>query len=366
MEDFDSLVVGGGFHGCMVAAHLAERGHRTLLVENDTELLRRASVANQGRLHLAFPQSLESARRSQVNLQRFAAEFPDCVTADHATFHAVGRSAPKVTAAQLHTFYRQLGVAIDVAPESVRRLFDPAHIDAVFRVEEAVIDAAKLRRRAEDRLAGSGAEVRLETDVHEVKPLADGSLRVTLSNGGVRARRVFNCADSHLNTLQHRSGLPPLPLRHELAEVVVVDVPPPLKQAGLTILSGPFFSLTPSPSTPHHALSHTRFAPHAGWGDLGPDAPTPDEILAKVAHQTGFERMRREATRYIPCLGDLRYQRSFWEVKSFPLDRDASFAFQSHAGCRNLHAVLGTRIDCVYDLLDRVSRLLGERSLAAA
>jgi glycine/D-amino acid oxidase-like deaminating enzyme len=366
MEDFDSLVVGGGFHGCMVAAHLAERGGRTLLVENDTELLRRAAVANQGRLHLTFPQSLESARHALDNSRRFAAEFHDCVNADHATFLAVGRSAPKVTAAQLHTFYRQLGVAIDVAPEPVRRLFDPAHIDAVFRVEEAVIDAAKLRRRMEDRLAMSGAEVRLETDAHEVKPLVGGSLRVTLSSGVVHARRVFNCADSRLNTLHHRSGLPPLPLRHELAEVVFVDVPSPLKQAGLTILSGPFFSLTPSPSMPYHALSHTRFAPHAGWGDLGPDAPTPDEILAKVAHQTGFERMRREATRYVPCLGDLRYQRSAWEVKTFPLDGDASFAFQPHAGCRNLHAVLGARIDGVYDLLDWVRQLLpGAASRAA-
>jgi glycine/D-amino acid oxidase-like deaminating enzyme len=365
MEDFDSLVVGGGLLGCMAAARLGELGHRTLLVEPDADLPRPDFLPSPGRLHLSYHPSPEAGRRSLANLRRFAAEFRDCVSTSHATLLAVGRAAPKVTAAQLHAFHQQFGAPITVAPEVVRRLFDPVHVETVFLAEEAVIDPARLRERLQDRLAAGRVELLADTSALEVKPLASGLLRVTLSGGAVRARRVFNCGGPRLNALQHRSGLPPLPVRHELAEAVVVEAPPPLHQAGLTILSGPFFSLTPASATPHHTLSHTRFSPHAGWADLGPAGPTPEEVLARVAKQTGFERMRREASRYMPCLGNLRYQGSGWEVKTSPLD-GAAFAFHAHAGCRNLHAVVGERVDCLYDVLDRLERVAGERSVAAA
>ncbi|MFO0842718.1 MAG: FAD-dependent oxidoreductase [Gemmataceae bacterium] len=365
MEDFDSLVVGGGLLGCMVAAHLAKFGGRVLLVEKGPALLGRGSLADQGRLHLAFPQATDAARRARHNLQRFTDEFRDCVAEGHASFHAVCRSA-KVTAGQIDALYRQVGVSVKLAPEPVRRLFDPAHIEAVFLVEEVVIDVARLRHQMEDRLAAAGAEVRLATSAQEVKPLPGGSLRVQLPGGAVRARQVFNCAGSRLNEFQHRSGLPPLPLRHELTEVVYVDGPPQLQHSGMVIHGGPSFSLTPSPSTTHLAFQQARFAAHAAWADLGPEGPAADEVLARVAHQTGFERMRREAGRFVPCLGDLRYRRSVWEVKASPTDADAPFVLRAHAGCRNLHAVLGSRIDGVFDALDCVDRLLGERSRAAA
>ena len=40
--DFDSLVVGGGFHGCMIASHLASLRQRVLLVEKEDDLLPRS------------------------------------------------------------------------------------------------------------------------------------------------------------------------------------------------------------------------------------------------------------------------------------------------------------------------------------
>src|SRR5262245_1431800 len=99
MADFDTLVVGGGFTGCMVAGHLAARGRRVLLVEKQADLMTRASFADPGRLHLAFPQSLEAGFRNRVALVRFASEFRSCIAAEHPTFYALGRSAPKLTAA---------------------------------------------------------------------------------------------------------------------------------------------------------------------------------------------------------------------------------------------------------------------------
>lgn len=52
---YDDVVVGGGFYGCMLAAHLSRsRGRRVLLLEAAGELLGRASFANQARVHNGY------------------------------------------------------------------------------------------------------------------------------------------------------------------------------------------------------------------------------------------------------------------------------------------------------------------------
>jgi glycine/D-amino acid oxidase-like deaminating enzyme len=364
----ETLVVGGGFYGCAIAAHLAAGGRRVLLVEKHAGLLRRASYANQARVHQGYhyPRSLVTGYRSRANYARFLDEFKPCIDSGFAKFYAVGRSFSKVTAAQFHLFCRRIGAPIAQAPEAVRRLFDPEHIEEVFRVEEAAFDAVKLRDLMERRLQQAGVEVALQTAAERVAGLPDGSLLVTLQSGEatrqVRAGRVFNCTYSQLNALLYCSGLPAVPLKHELAEMALVEVPGPLRRVGVTVMCGPFFSLMPFPSTPWHTLSHVRYTPHASWGELGPDGPTPHEVLDQVAKETGYERMRRDAARYMPCLAGLGYQRSLWEVKTvLPVnenDDGRPILFQTHVGVRNLHCVLGAKIDNVYDVLEQIDQLL--------
>jgi glycine/D-amino acid oxidase-like deaminating enzyme len=368
MADCDTLVIGGGFYGCMIAAHLAAQGDRVLLVEKHAGLLQRASFANQARVHQGYhyPRSLVTGYRSRINYARFLDEFRPAIDAGFAKFYAIGRAFSKVTAAQFHLFCRRIGAPIEQAPEAISRLFDPAHIEAVFRVEEAAFDAVKLRELMERRLANTRVEVALETVAEEVTGQADRSLRITLHSGEtsrqVHARRVFNCTYSQLNDLLYRSGLPAVPLKHELAEMALVEVPGPLRRTGVTVMCGPFFSLMPFPSTSWHTLSHVRYTPHASWGELGPDGPSPHEVLEQVAKQTGFERMRRDAARYMPCLDGLSYQRSLWEVKTvLPVndnDDGRPILFQTHVGVRNLHCVLGAKIDNVYDILEQIDQLL--------
>lgn len=368
MMDCDTLVVGGGFYGCMIAAHLGACGERVLLVEKGAGLLRRASLANQARVHQGYhyPRSLVTGCRSRSNYARFLTEFRPAIDAGFAKFYAVGRAFSKITAGQFHHFCRRIGAPITPAPEAVRRLFDPEHIEAVFRVEEAAFDAVRLTEILADRLECARVEVALETCADRVVPLGDGGLVVTLTTAAgqrqVRVSQVFNCTYSQLNALLYRSGLPAVPLKHELAELCLVEVPGPLRRLGITVMCGPFFSLMPFPSTAWHTLSHVRYTPHASWGELGPEGPTPHEVLDRVVKQTGFERMRRDAARFVPCLTDLRYQRSLWEVKTvLPVnehDDGRPILLQLHAGVRNLHCVLGAKIDNIYDVLERIDQLL--------
>ena len=59
---------------------------------------------------------------------------------------------------------------------------------------------------------------------------------------------VFCCGYAQTNAVAAASGLPVIPLKHELAEMALVEVPPALKQWGVTVMDGPFFSCMPFPT----------------------------------------------------------------------------------------------------------------------
>ena len=50
-EQYDFLIIGGGIFGIYAALYLAKHGLRTCIVEKEKELLKKASIVNQARLH---------------------------------------------------------------------------------------------------------------------------------------------------------------------------------------------------------------------------------------------------------------------------------------------------------------------------
>jgi hypothetical protein len=83
----------------------------------------------------------------------------------------------------------------------------------------------------------------------------------------IESARVFNCTYSMLNQTLVASGLPMLALKHELTELALVEVPPMLRNLGITVMDGPFFSVMPFPARGLHTLSHVRYTPHYAWHD---------------------------------------------------------------------------------------------------
>lgn len=81
---------------------------------------------------------------------------------------------------------------------------------------------------------------------------------------------VFNCTYASLNQVIHGSSLELIPLKHEMTEMAIVDVPDELKHLGITVMCGPFFSVMPFPSVQMnghylHSFSHVRYTPHYEW-----------------------------------------------------------------------------------------------------
>ncbi|MBL8859319.1 MAG: FAD-dependent oxidoreductase [Planctomycetes bacterium] len=372
----DALVVGGGFFGAWLALDLARRGLSVVLLERERELLQRASLKNQARVHNGYhyPRSILTGLRSRVNSERFLNEFEDCVDQSFSMYYAVARRLSNVTAAQFKQFCARIGAPLAPAPRAIRDLFDPAAVEDVFTAEEWAFDAVKLAARLRSALARERVDVRTGCEALAFEPGTAQAGRIAtrarvLSTGEeliFASEHAFNCTYASLNDVLARSGIEKLALKIEHTEIVLVDVPEPLKNVGVTVMCGPFFSVMPFPSNGLHTLSHVRYTPHAAWQDRESDE----------ANQARFERLPRrsnaafmlkDAERYLPLASKFEVRDSFFELKAVlpqsEADDSRPILFKRDAGLAGLNCVLGGKIDNVYDMSRELDSLLAVRGL---
>jgi glycine/D-amino acid oxidase-like deaminating enzyme len=357
---YDAIIVGGGIYGCFIALRLAQT-RRVTLIEREPRLLSRASFHNQARVHggYHYPRSLLTALRSRANAPRFLDLFKDAIRSDFEHYYAIGSRRSNVTAHQFVQFCRRIGADIAPAPSAVERLFCADLIEAVVAVREFVFDAQKLRECLEVRLGEVGVEVRTAHEVLRIDRDAKGHLRAHIRDAGTRSMgeasctTLYNCTYSRLNELLVRSGLETLRLTHEATETALVEVPPNLEGRCITVMCGPFFSLMPFPSLNLVALTHVTYTPHYAWAEDPAKADVPPHIPA-FPLPSRFDRMQRDAARYLPALQACTYTRSLWEVKTLlpqsSVNDSRPILFRRDRSNANVISVLGGKVDNIFDL----------------
>lgn len=361
----DALIVGGGFYGARLALMLRATGRSVLLVEREAQLLDRASLRNQARVHNGYhyPRSLLTSLRSRLNYARFLDEYADCVDRSFPHYYAIGRGMSKITASQFVEFCRRIGAPVAPAPDRVSRLFNRARIDAVFAVDECAFDTDNLRARVSRELERAGVIVHLETEATVARDTVV-ELRDAHGLATVVADLTLNCTYSGINRLLVASGASPIPTKHELAEMALVEPPSELEGAAVTVMDGPFFSMMPYPSRRGlFTLSHVRYTPHASWYE--PDDPVTPDLATRSSR---FLHMVRDAERYLPAMRGCRHVDSLWEIKTVmprsEQDDSRPILLQRSAEMPNLITVLGAKIDSVYDVEEALAELLALRPAA--
>lgn len=368
----NTLVVGGGFFGAWLALELARRGRSVVLFEREAALLQRASFHNQARVHNGYhyPRSILTGLRSRVNSERFLAEFGDCIERRFTMYYAVARRQSNVTAAQFQSFCRRIQAPLRPPPRAIRELFDRNAIEDVFESEEWAFDATRLSARLVESLAQAGVVVRTRSEVLGFERGTNTSTRVVarvrdLDSGAETthgAEHAFNCAYSGINDLLRRSKLAPLALRQEFTELVLVKVPDELREVGVTVMCGPFFSFMPFPPRGLHTLSHVRYTPHASWLDRD-ETEENAARFARLPRRSNAVFMIKDAERYFPAAARFQVAGSLWELKTVlpqsESDDSRPILFKRDAGLPGLHCILGGKIDNVYDMGRELDPVLG-------
>ena len=373
-SNYGAVVIGGGFYGARLALTLRRRGLRVLLVEREATLLARASTRNQARVHNGYhyPRSILTSLRSRLNYRRFLDDYRDCVHTGFTHYYAVARGMSKVSASQFVEFCKRIEAPLAQAPSRVTKLFDGSRIDAVFQVEEGAFDAAALRSRMTRELKSAGVDVMLSTEAVSVQS-TPGGVEIALHRLApapvyravcppVHAELALNCTYSRLNHVLTASNAEPIPAKHELTELALVEPPEALGGAAVTVMDGPFFSLMPYPSRGLYTLSHVRYTPHYNWHD---EEDCPVVEVRTVDGVSRFDHMVRDATRYLPAMRDTQYVDSLWEIKTVmprsEKDDSRPILLRRCAEHPALITVLGAKIDSVYDVEDALLAELDQR-----
>lgn len=238
-------VIGGGLFGCYAAVLLADRGHDVVLIEQDEALLTRASFVNQARLHtgLHYPRSLLTATEALGHHRTFRARWPEAVR-DFMQIYAVATHNSRTTGSDFAAFIDRLGLPTEeIDPE---RWFWPGTVSRAFVVEEPAFDARVLRSILAKEIADRpNISVRLGSIVTGGSVGPDASV-VRLSTGEtLEVDGLVLAVYAGTNGLRAALGLDPLPLTFELTEVVLGTVSSELRDVGLTVMDGPFWSLMP-------------------------------------------------------------------------------------------------------------------------
>lgn len=375
--NWDVIVVGGGFYGLYLAEFLAGHHSRVRLVEREPALMRRASYTNQARVHQGYhyPRSVLTAQRSQVNFPRFVEEFRPAIDDTFEKIYAIARGMSKVTAEQFFTSMSRIGAPIRLAEKRIRNLFDFAVVDDVFLTQEYAFDSVKLMGLISERVKNAGVEVSLNTNANRVQSLPGGGLRVELTGPGgdetITAGDVFVCGYAQTNAIAIASGLPVIPLKHELAEMSLVAVPPALRKLGITVMDGPFFSCMPFPPRGLHTLSHVRYTPHGHWlEDGGPGQADAYRVFDNADKRTAFAHMVRDAMRFVPSMAACEYRDSLWDVKTVlprsEADDSRPILFRPDHGAPGYHVVMGGKIDNVYDIADEIRKKFGWHDVSSS
>lgn len=359
------IIIGGGFFGLYLSEYLSIKGHRVTLIERENDFMQRASYVNQARVHNGYhyPRSILTALRSRISFPVFTDEFKGCIDSEFDKYYLIGKSLSKVTANQFKLFCDRIGAPCNYDSSFMNGILNKNLIEASFLTKEYAFDSMKLKNVMADRISASKVNVMLESEVVRVYASGNGTkLNAEILVDGclesIECDHVFNCTYSGINLINNQSGLDLVPLKHEMTEMCLVEVPNEIKNKGITIMCGPFFSVMPFPSQNLHSFSHVRYTPHYEWEDKNDNFIDSYKKHVSDKRHTAWNHMVKDGARYIPLLNECDYKKSIWDVKTILPRSDTNdsrpILFLPNYSVRGYHCIMGGKIDNVYDVIKSI------------
>ena len=348
-----------------VSEYLAKKGNKVILSERESDFMQRASYNNQARVHNGchYPRSVLTALRSKISFSKFISEFEDCIDHSFEKYYMISRVLSKVSAGQFMNFCHRIGIKCNEASGKITALANPYYIEKIFSVKEFAFNSKEIKKILYRRIQNAGVECYLNNNIQSVKKQGKKLMAHTDTPKGKEdigdLDMAFNCTYSMTNKVISNSKLEFIPLKHEMTEMSLVEVPEELKNVGITVVDGPFFSVMPFPAQGLHSFSHVRYTPHYEWHDeIGKSYK---DQSYKATKKSLWKYVLKDAERYIPVLSKCRYSGPIWEVKTvLPLSEyndSRPILFRPHCGLKGFHTIVGSKIDNVYDIIEVIENM---------
>ena len=366
-EIYDKIIIGAGLYGLYAAAFCGKKGEHVLVLEKEPDAFMRATYVNQARVHLGYhyPRSLSTAVSTVRYFDRFVSEYPECIKRDFRQVYATSRQFSWTQAAQFEKFAAAAGIPCHPVP--VEEFFKDGMCDGAFLTGEATFDAQILR----DSILKDIAELPSVTILylHGVCGIErkESSYVIKTNEGSFESSFILNATYAGVNEICSMAGFETFKIKYELCEVILCKVSDKLKDLGITVMDGPFFSVMPFGKTGLHSLTSVTFTPHETSYDKTAtfecqkhcqDGCRPGNLLncstcaSKPKSAWGY--MSKLANKYLKDEYKIEYVDSLYSMKPILMASDVD---DSRPTCIRIHSneptfisVLSGKITTVYDL----------------
>ena len=368
MTNYDKIIIGAGLYGLYAALFCAERGQNVMVLECDSSVFGRATYINQARVHQGYhyPRSISTAMKSAGYFERFNREYSFCINKEFEQIYATSSEFSWTDGRQFRDFCKDAGIPCEELHPG--NYFKEGMCDGAFRTREYTYDAMLLKDYFLTELKRFTNCVRIEygVEIQDIEKQHDAYI-INTKKGEYRSCFVLNATYAGANQILDMVGYEKLGIKYELCEIILCDVNDKLKEVGLTVMDGPFFSIMPFGRTGMHSLTSVTFTPHKTSYDELPTFRCQEKSggfctkrrlgncnICPVKPQTAFPYMANLARKYLLDEYGFEYKESLFSMKpilrSSEVDDSRPTVIRQYSEDPTFIGVLSGKINTVFDL----------------
>ena len=201
-----------------------------------------------------------TALKSAHYFQRFCDDYGFCIKRDFKQIYATSATLSWTNAEAFQKFCVDSNIPCDRIDE--KEYFVNGLCDGAFLTEEYTYDAMILRDFFLSELEKlESVDILYDQKINKVEEIDRNWI---VSSSGVQYETTFilNATYAGINEVQKMMKFDTFNIKYELCEIILCEVGDKLKNVGLTVMDGPFFSIMPFGKTGYHSLTSVTFTPH--------------------------------------------------------------------------------------------------------
>ena len=260
---YDKIIIGAGIYGLYSALFCGKRGENVVVLEKEDEAFKRATYINQARVHMGYhyPRSYSTAIKSAGYFERFHKDYSFSELTEFNQIYATSANFSWTNAEQFRKFCKNANIKCEDVP--TQKYFKDGLCDGCFLTREYTYDAKILRDYFLEEIAKyENVEIKYNSDIKSIGKKKE-VYEIKLDNGEeYESGFVLNATYASVNQILNMLGYEPFKIKYELCEIILCSVSENLKNTGITVMDGPFFSIMPFGKTGYHSLTSVTFTPH--------------------------------------------------------------------------------------------------------
>lgn len=362
------IVIGGGIYGLYSALYLGKRTDNIVqILEYENRAINRASWINQARVHMGYhyPRSITTAMKSAEYFKRFVDDYYFCIHKNFKQIYAMSKDFSWTNACDFERFCNSIGIKCELVDSN--KYFKNQMCDGAFLTEEYTYDAQILRDYLLNEI-DKFKNIKIEYGVRIANVKKEGVYVLETNKGVYYSDYVINATYASTNQISNLFGESLFNVKYELCEIILCDVNDKMKEIGITVMDGPFFSIMPFGKTGLHSLTSVVFTPHLTSSEIFPEFECMNSMNGVKGYccreqlgncnecsnkpLTAWHYMSKLAQKYVRDDYCFSYNKSLFSIKpvllASEIDDSRPTVIQTNSGSPKFISILSGKINTIY------------------